>query len=75
MSVIEVVESFRKSGVPYRRQVSIRRDGADFVVAFHPDNIVVFRHSIANELRKVCHSLRWEVVNDTVAEPDDIRSW
>lgn len=75
MSVMDVVESFRKSAVPFRRQVSIRRDGQDFVVAYQPDNVVVFRHSEAGKLRKMCHSLRWEIVSDTVPEPGDIKSW
>jgi hypothetical protein len=75
MSVLDVVESFRKRAVPFRKQVSISRDGADFIVAFQPDNIVVFRHGVANELRKMCRSLRWEIVSDTVAEPGDVRSW
>lgn len=58
-----------------RRRVSIRRDEADFVVAFEPDDIVVFRHNEANALRKVCNSLRWEIVRDTVADPNDLASW
>ena len=60
---------------PYRRQVSIARDGEDFVVTFLPQNIGAMRHSEAAELRKMCHRLRWEIVSDTVPEPDDIRSW
>ena len=75
MSVLDVVESFRKNALPVRRQVSISRDGEDFVVAFQPDNIIVFRHSAANDLRKMCRYLRWEIVSDTVAESGDIRSW
>jgi hypothetical protein len=66
MSVLDVVESFRKNALPFRRQVSISRDGEDFVVAFQPDNVVVFRHSDASKLRKMCHNLRWEIVCDTV---------
>ena len=75
MSAFDVVESFRKNAVPFRRQVTISRDGEDFVVAFHPQNIIALRHSEAHELRKMCHSLRWEIVRDTIPEPDDIRSW
>ena len=74
MSVLDTVESFRKSAL-FRRQVSISRDGADFVVTFQPDNIVVFRHNEASKLRKMCQSLQWEIVSDTVPEPGDIRSW
>ena len=66
MSVLDVVESFRKTAVPSRKQVSISRDGDDFVVAFEPDNIVVFRHTEADKLRNMCHRLRWEIVRDTV---------
>jgi hypothetical protein len=58
-----------------RRQVSISRDSKDFVVAFQPDNLVVFRHEKASELRKVCASLRWQIVSDTVAEANDPASW
>ena len=47
MSTFNVVESFRKNSVPYRRQVTISRDGEDFVVAFHPEDIVALRHSEA----------------------------
>jgi len=75
MSAFDVVESFRKSALPFRRQVSISRDDEDFVVTFLPQNIVAMRHSEANELRKMCHSLRWEIVSDTVPEPGDITSW
>ena len=59
----------------FKRQVSIRRDGRDFVVAFQPDNIVIFRHNEAKALRKLCRSLRWEIVSDTVPEPNDLASW
>jgi len=75
MSALNAVESFRKNTVPFRRQVTISRDGEDFVVAFHPQNIIAFRHGEAKELRRMCHSLRWEIVRDTMPEPDDIRSW
>jgi hypothetical protein len=75
MSVLDTVESFRKSAVPFRRQVTISRDGDDFVVRFHPDDIVAFRHTHASELRRMCRSLRWEIISDTVAEAGDIRSW
>jgi hypothetical protein len=75
MSEVDVVESFRKSALSFRRQVSISRDGEDFVVTFLPQNIGAMRFGEAAELRKICHYLRWEVVSDTVPEPDDIRSW
>jgi hypothetical protein len=47
------------------RQVSIGRDGQDFVVAFQPENYVIFRGDDPNALRKVCRQLRWETVMDT----------
>ena len=75
MSVLDAVESFRRTALPFRRQVSISRDGEDFVVAFQPDNIIALRNSEANALRKMCHTLRWEIVSDTVPEPGDTRSW
>ena len=37
MSVLNSVEAFRK-GALFRKQVSISRDGEDFVVAYQPDN-------------------------------------
>ena len=58
-----------------RLHARIRRDGDDFVVTFKPDNIVAFRHAQASELRRMCRSLRWEIVSDRVAEPGDISSW
>src|SRR5271156_6776490 len=58
-----------------KRQVSIRRDDRDFVVAFQPNDVVIFRHQRASPLRKLCASLRWEIVNDTIASADDSASW
>lgn len=58
-----------------RRQVSIRRDHPDFVVAFHPENVVVFRHQNAHALRKVCWKLRWEIVADVTPEGGDPATW
>jgi hypothetical protein len=75
MSALDVVESFRKNAVPFRRQVSISREGEDFVVTFLAQNVVAMRHSEASALRKMCHSLRWEIVSDTMPELGDIRSW
>jgi hypothetical protein len=66
MSAFDVVESFRRNSVPYRRQVTISRNGEDFVVTFLPQNFVAMRHSEAKELRRMCHSLRWEIVSDIV---------
>jgi hypothetical protein len=46
------------------RRVSIKRDKQDYTVAFQPEDLVIFRHEDANALKKVCRSLRWEIVND-----------
>jgi hypothetical protein len=46
------------------RRVSIRRDDNDFVVAYQPEDHVVFRHHSANALRHVCRKLRWEIIED-----------
>jgi len=54
----------------YRRQVTVRRDGNDFVVATHTDGLIIFRNDDADALRKLCHSLRWEIVGDTSASDD-----
>ena len=75
MSEFDVVETFRRNALPFRRQVSISPDGEDFVVAFQPDNIIALRNSEASALRKMCHSLRWEIVSDTIPEPNDPASW
>jgi hypothetical protein len=47
-----------------RRFVTLQRDGADFVVSFHPENIVVFRHTEPNALRRMCTFLRWQIIAD-----------
>jgi hypothetical protein len=75
MSALDVVESFRKGAIPYRRKVTISRDGNEFVVTFLPDNIVALRHSQASELRRMCHTLHWEIITDTVPDPNDLASW
>ena len=64
-----------KPNRPLRRKVAIRRDGEDFVIAFQPQDTIVFRHSEASALRKACVVLRWEVVSDTVAEGSNLASW
>src|ERR1700761_3180544 len=50
-----------KPNRPLRRKVAIRRDVEDFVIAFQPEDTVVFRHAEATALRKACVFLRWEV--------------
>jgi hypothetical protein len=74
MSVLSE-DTLGKTLQPRRRRVSIRRDGRDFVVAFQPENIIVFRHNEATALRRMCYKLRWEVVSDTVTDPNDPASW
>jgi hypothetical protein len=41
-----------------KRPVTLRRDGDEFVVTFYPEDIVVFRHSEPQPLRKMCTFLR-----------------
>jgi hypothetical protein len=53
------------SNIEYpRRLVTLQRDDADFVVTFYPENLVVFRHTEPNALRKVCTGLRWKIISD-----------
>jgi hypothetical protein len=54
-----------------RRQVVIRRDGDDFVIALQPEDLIVFRNESAGALRRACSFLRWEVVSDVIMEPND----
>ena len=58
----------------YRRQVTMRRDGDDSVVATYADGFIIFRNKDAAPLRKLCRSLRWEIVRDTTA-CDDGSTW
>jgi len=74
MRVVSDVVGKSLSNGPGRR-VSIKRDGKDFVVAFQPDDVVVFRHQRAIPLRKLCCALRWEIASDTIAEAGDLASW
>jgi hypothetical protein len=75
MAVASGVGALESVGLTPRRRVSIRRDDGDFVVVFQPDDIVVFRHNEANALRKVCRSLRWDIVSDVAADPANPASW
>jgi hypothetical protein len=45
--------------------VSIRRDGEDFVIVSLAEDLVIFRNSDPSALRKVCHSLHWEIAIDS----------
>jgi hypothetical protein len=48
-----------------KRLVTLRRDDADFVISFYPDDTVVFRHIEPFSLRKVCDGLRWKIISDS----------
>jgi hypothetical protein len=68
----EITDRIGKSlGSGRGRQVSIRRDAKDFVVAFQPEDQVIFRHHDAQALKKVCRSLRWEIIEDS-CYPDNL---
>jgi hypothetical protein len=49
---------------PPKRLVTLQRDGAEFVVCFYPEDIVAFRHTEPNALRKACTFLRWQIIAD-----------
>jgi hypothetical protein len=53
-----------------KRLVTLRRDGDDFVVAFYPEDLVVFRHNEAEPLRKMCAFLRWKIISDGSGSDD-----
>ena len=57
-----------------RRLVTLQRDGADFVVSFYPEDIVVFRHTEPNALRKMCTFLRWQIIADNASSDDMVTS-
>ena len=48
-----------------KRLVTLRRDDADFVISFYPEDTVVFRHIEPLSLRKVCDGLRWKIISDS----------
>jgi hypothetical protein len=60
-----------KPPAPFTRQVAIRRDSNDFVVAYQPEDVIVFRHGNAGALRKVCTQLKWFIIEDVVPDLDD----
>jgi hypothetical protein len=57
-----------------RKRVSIRRDDEDFVIAFQPENIIVFSSADMMGLRKLYRQLRWEVESDVI-EPGNPMTW
>ena len=52
--------------------MTLRPDGEDFVVAFYPEDIVVFRNADPQALRKMCAFLHWKIISDTEASDDEI---
>jgi hypothetical protein len=59
---VKVGKSVQKK--PMRR-VSIRPDGEDFVIVSLAEDVVVYRNRDPSALRKLCHSLRWEIAIDS----------
>jgi len=59
---------------PIPKRVSIRRDGDDFVAVRQLDGVIIFRNAEAIALRKLCRSLRYEIVSDPDPDPDPA-SW
>ena len=55
-----------------KRLVSLRRDDADFVVAFQPEDVIVIRSPDACALRKICGQLRWKIISDTAYTVEDL---
>ena len=62
---------FKSRGYGRGRQVSIGRDGNDFIVVFQPEDHVIFRHYSANALRHVCRKLQWKIIEDN-SIPDNL---
>ena len=54
----------------YRRQVAMRCDGEEFVIAIQPDDEIVFRTKDARALRNLCRRLRWQIAIDTTLSID-----
>ena len=45
----------------YRRQVAMRCDGEEFVIAIQSEDEIVFRTKDARALRNLCRRLRWQI--------------
>jgi hypothetical protein len=45
------------------------------VVAYQPEDVIVFRNGDPQALRKLCLQLRWDVVSDVMPEPNDPKTW
>ena len=54
----------------YRRQVAMRCDGEDFVVAIQPEDEIIFRTKDARALRNLCRRLRRQRAIDTTLSID-----
>ena len=72
---VAVGDAARWRTLPNHRQVAITQDGEDFVASLLPNYEVIFRHDNASALRKLCHSLRIEIVSDTIPDPNNPASW
>ena len=55
----------------YRRQVAMRCDGEDFVIAIQPGDEIVFRTKDPRALLNLCRRLRWQIAIDTTLSIDD----
>ena len=53
-----------------KRLVTLRHDGDDFVVAFYPEDLVVFRHNEAEPPREMCAFLRCKIISDSSGSDD-----
>ena len=52
--------------------MSLRRDDVDYVVAFQPEDVIVFRNPDPCALRKICSQLRSKIISDTAYTVDDL---
>jgi acetylornithine/succinyldiaminopimelate/putrescine aminotransferase len=55
-----------------KRAVSLRRENDEFVVSSWPHDVVIFKNSDAEALRKACHFLRWQIVSDTSTTSNEV---
>jgi hypothetical protein len=52
-----------------KRLVTLRRDGDEYVVAFYPEEIIVFRNEDPHALARMCSFLRWKIISDNTQSP------
>ncbi len=55
-----------------RRLVPLRRDGEDFVVAFQPEDTIVFRNGDPVALHMICGLLRCKIISYTALYVADL---